>query len=90
MRKGPMLVAFLAAVVVAAGCASTSEPTADAPESETYVLVHGSAHGGAWKRVAEPLRASGHRVYTPTLTRLVSDHISSRRTSPSMCSSRTS
>lgn len=62
MRKGPMLVAFLAAVVVAAGCASTSEPTADAPESETYVLVHGSAHGGgleAGGRAVASVRAPG-------------------------------
>jgi pimeloyl-ACP methyl ester carboxylesterase len=35
----------------------------------TYVLVHG-AWGGGWKyaRVADALRARGHRVFTPTLT----------------------
>ena len=34
-----------------------------------YVLVHG-AWGGGWKfaRVADALRARGHRVFTPTLT----------------------
>lgn len=37
----------------------------------TYVLVHGGFHGGwCWERVAERLRAVGHRVYTPTLTGL--------------------
>lgn len=37
----------------------------------TYVLVHGGGHGGwCWERVATPLRAQGHRVYTPTLTGL--------------------
>lgn len=37
--------------------------------SKTFVLVHGAWHGGwCWSRVAEPLRALGHRVYTPTQT----------------------
>lgn len=37
----------------------------------TFVLVHGASHGGwCWTRVAEPLRAAGHRVLTPTLTGL--------------------
>jgi pimeloyl-ACP methyl ester carboxylesterase len=37
----------------------------------TYVLVHGAWHGGwCWRDVAEPLRAAGHRVLTPTLTGL--------------------
>src|SRR5690606_15601583 len=37
----------------------------------TYVLLHGAWHGGwCWKRVAEPLRAEGHAVYTPTQTGL--------------------
>lgn len=35
----------------------------------TYVLVHGAYHGGwCWARVAEGLRAEGHRVFTPTMT----------------------
>ena len=35
----------------------------------TYVLVPGGAHGGwCYRYVAEILRASGHDVYTPTLT----------------------
>ena len=37
----------------------------------SVVLVHGGFHGGwCWRRVAEPLRAMGWRVYTPTLTGL--------------------
>lgn len=37
----------------------------------TFVLVHGSMHGGwCWRRVTPLLRAAGHEVYTPTLTGL--------------------
>ncbi|MGH3319152.1 MAG: alpha/beta fold hydrolase [Streptosporangiaceae bacterium] len=37
----------------------------------TFVLVHGGFHGGwCWRRVADRMRAAGHRVFTPTLTGL--------------------
>lgn len=37
----------------------------------TFVLVHGSMHGGwCWKRVAPLLRVGGHEVVAPTLTGL--------------------
>ena len=37
----------------------------------TFVLVHGSCHGGwCWKRVTILLRKDGHEVYAPTLTGL--------------------
>ena len=37
----------------------------------TFVLVHGNWHGGwCWVRVADGLRAAGHRVLTPTQTGL--------------------
>lgn len=37
----------------------------------TFVLVHGSFHGGwCYSRVATRLRALGHEVYTPTLSGL--------------------
>ncbi len=52
---------------------TTRRRTAVSPGSATadFVLVHGGGHGGwCWQRVAEPLRAMGHRVYTPTLTGL--------------------
>jgi pimeloyl-ACP methyl ester carboxylesterase len=35
----------------------------------TFVLVHGTGHGGwCWRSVVPLLRAAGHEVYTPTLT----------------------
>lgn len=40
-------------------------------DGATFVLVHGAFHGGwCWTRVAEPLCAAGHRVFTPTQTGL--------------------
>jgi pimeloyl-ACP methyl ester carboxylesterase len=39
--------------------------------NKTYVLMHGSWHGGwCWRLVADALRAEGHRVFTPTQTGL--------------------
>ena len=36
---------------------------------KTFVLAHGSWHGGwCWKRVADQLRAKGHVVYAPSYT----------------------
>jgi len=35
----------------------------------TIVLLHGGGMGGwVWRDIADPLRAEGHRVYTPTFT----------------------
>ena len=75
---------FLAAAgAVALGAACSSEegaPTENAASRKeepaaarprTFVLMHGAWHGGwCWSRVADPLRAAGHRVYTPTQTGL--------------------
>ena len=37
----------------------------------TFVLVHGAWHGGwCWERVADRLKARGHRVFAPTMTGL--------------------
>lgn len=37
----------------------------------TFVLVHGSCHGGwCWKKVTPLLTSHSHRLYTPTLTGL--------------------
>jgi pimeloyl-ACP methyl ester carboxylesterase len=37
----------------------------------TFVLLHGAWHGGwCWRRLADILRARGHRVTTPTMTGL--------------------
>ena len=54
--------------------------------SATFVLVHGAWHGGwCYTRVAEKLRAQGHRVFTPTLTGLGErSHLASR--TPINCS----
>lgn len=41
------------------------------PHRATFLLVHGAFHGGwCYSRVADILRAAGHRVFTPTLTGL--------------------
>lgn len=48
-----------------AGAAKKADPP------RTFVLIHGAWHGGwCWRRVAEILRARGHRVFTPSLTGL--------------------
>ena len=48
---------------------SISVRAADKPR--TFVLVHGAWHGGwCWGRVADALRARGHRVFAPSLTGL--------------------
>jgi pimeloyl-ACP methyl ester carboxylesterase len=42
---------------------------AQAVGPKTFVLAHGSCHGGwCWKRVADRLRGKGHTVYTPSYT----------------------
>jgi len=52
--------------VGAAGSAATAQN-----QGQTFVLVHGAWHGGwCWSRVADRLRAAGHRVLTPTQTGL--------------------
>ena len=39
--------------------------------AKTFVLVHGSWHGGwCWRRVADLLERGGHKVFAPTLTGL--------------------
>src|ERR1700743_2679465 len=36
---------------------------------KTFVLVHGTWHGGwCWRRVADALERKGHKVYAPSLT----------------------
>jgi pimeloyl-ACP methyl ester carboxylesterase len=48
----------------------------------TFVLIHGSFHGGwCWQKVERLLRQSGHEVYTPTLTGLGErSHLATRQT----------
>lgn len=69
-RRALMTTAALgaaAAVPAAAALAQQPQPAA----RQTFVLVHGAWHGGwCWNRVADRLRAEGHRVFTPTCTGL--------------------
>src|SRR5690348_10384097 len=51
----------------AAGATSAQAQT----EPKTFVLVHGSWHGGwCWRRLADRLEIRGHKVFAPTLTGL--------------------
>jgi pimeloyl-ACP methyl ester carboxylesterase len=66
---------FLRASNAATSCAVTAvdntgiASVTDKPR--TFVLVHGAWHGGwCWRRVADVLRARGHRVFAPSLTGL--------------------
>lgn len=59
------------AATAAATLATTTTANAKSHTAKTYVLVHGSWHGGwCWRDVRAGLRADGHDVYTPTLTGL--------------------
>src|SRR3977135_4682179 len=59
--------ASLGAVAVAGNATSAEAQTAQ----KTFVLVHGSWHGGwCWRRVADRLEKQGHKVFAPTLTGL--------------------
>jgi pimeloyl-ACP methyl ester carboxylesterase len=61
--KGAVITGFMAGVCDTAAHAQ--------PTGQTFVLVHGAWHGGwCWVRVADRLRAAGHRVFTPTQTGL--------------------
>jgi pimeloyl-ACP methyl ester carboxylesterase len=54
--------------VAASSIAQTAQAQA-APK--TFVLVHGTWHGGwCWRRVVDALGSKGHKVYAPTLTGL--------------------
>ncbi len=57
-----------AAVGIVAGIGT---PAGAQTARKTFVLVHGSWHGGwCWRHVADLLEKSGHKVYAPTLTGL--------------------
>jgi pimeloyl-ACP methyl ester carboxylesterase len=59
--------AFGALAASAAGGPAMAQPASH----KTFVLVHGTYHGGwCWRRVADLLEAKGHKVYAPTLTGL--------------------
>ena len=64
------LVAGLPAVAAAPALAAGRRGAAGKDAGgKTYVLAHGSWHGGwCWRPVAERLAAAGHRVYAPSYT----------------------
>ena len=52
-----------------AGVAGATPLATRASQPHSFVLVHGTWHGGwVWRDVADRLRAAGHRVITPTCT----------------------
>src|ERR1700743_2442938 len=60
-----------AALVALAGAgALAAAPAVHAQGAQkTFVLVHGTWHGGwCWRRVADALEKKGHKVYAPSLT----------------------
>ena len=59
------------AAATGAAALTASLPAAAQGAPKTFVLVHGAWHGGwCWQRVADRLRAAGHKVFTPTQTGL--------------------
>ena len=61
----------LTAGAALAAAATAGGPTEAQTEPKTFVLVHGSWHGGwCWRRVADRLEKHGHKVFAPTLTGL--------------------
>lgn len=66
-RRGAGAAIFGAGAAVAGMAAAPAYSRLN--QRKTFVLVHGSWHGGwCWVRVAQRLRALGHRVFTPTAT----------------------
>jgi pimeloyl-ACP methyl ester carboxylesterase len=60
----------LGTLVAASAIAASGTRTAQAQGATmTFVLVHGTWHGGwCWRRVADALEKKGHKVYAPSLT----------------------
>jgi pimeloyl-ACP methyl ester carboxylesterase len=70
-RRSAIRTASVALAAAVAGCATSQTASQAAAQSSTFVLVHGSWHGGwCYSRVAALLRQQGHFVYTPTNTGL--------------------
>lgn len=68
-RRKLLMAAAAAPAALTTACASMGSGSRS--DAKTYVLLHGAFHGGwCWQRVADPLRAAGHRVFTPTQTGL--------------------
>jgi pimeloyl-ACP methyl ester carboxylesterase len=59
------------AAIGAVTASSVAQPAQAQAGQKTFVLVHGTWHGGwCWRRVADALGSKGHKVYAPTLTGL--------------------
>lgn len=68
MRRRTFMAGITASAALARAGAGHAQSGVGA---RTFVLVHGAWHGGwCWARVADRLRAAGHRVFTPTLSGL--------------------
>jgi len=60
---------LVAVAGLASGVAAASAHATEPGLGKTFVLAHGSWHGGwCWARVADRLRGQGHRVFTPSYT----------------------
>ncbi len=67
-RRGFLKASSEATAGAVAAAGDTQIASASGPP-RTFVLVHGAWHGGwCWCRVADLLRARGHRVFAPSLT----------------------
>ena len=63
--------ATLAAGVAGFGATAFGGSAKAQAAPRTFVLVHGSWHGGwCWRRVSDRLEKLGHKVFAPTLTGL--------------------
>jgi pimeloyl-ACP methyl ester carboxylesterase len=72
-RSSPDRRTVLAGMGAGLGAVTALGPTQAQAQtgSRTFVLVHGSWHGGwCWRRVADLLEKRGHKVFAPTLTGL--------------------
>ena len=59
------------AALGATAAAAASPAMAQPASARTFVLIHGSYHGGwCWRRVADILQARGHKVFAQSLTGL--------------------
>ncbi len=67
-----LLIAAAGVLGFASGLGPTSARAAQCEQQapgKTFVFAHGSWHGGwCWRRVADRLRAQGHRAFTPSYT----------------------
>jgi hypothetical protein len=67
-RRAALGAMAAASAMVASGATRTAQAEST---RKTFVLVHGTWHGGwCWRRVADALESKGHKVYAESLTGL--------------------